>query len=117
MLFKIVLFLMKYLAGSNLLRLATSKLGIAIEAILLGALCSASIAPLQIWPCLVIGLVFFMMLLCVIKTKKGIFYTTILFFASYSTVSLNWLNFVMEDFGKLPFWLSHFVVLDRKSVV
>ncbi len=111
MLFKIVLFLMKYLAGSNLLRLATSKLGIAIEAILLGALCSASIAPLQIWPCLVIGLVFFMMLLCVIKTKKGIFYTTILFFASYSTVSLNWLNFVMEDFGKLPFWLSHFVVL------
>lgn len=111
MLFKIVLFLMKYLAGSNLLRLATSKAGIAIEAILLGALCSASIAPLQIWPCLVIGLVFFMMLLCVIKTKKGIFYTTILFFASYSTVSLNWLNFVMEDFGKLPFWLSHFVVL------
>ena len=51
------------------------------------------------------------MLLSVAKSKKKVFFTTLLFYASYATVSLTWLNFVMEGFGELPSVLSNFVIV------
>lgn len=108
---KFILFLMKILEGSNLLRLAKSKSGLTIGAILLGAVASFSIAPLEIWPCIIIAYVFFMMQLSCLKTKKGVFFLSLVFFASNSYLSLTWLNFVMEGFGELPAFLSNLVIV------
>ena len=46
---------------------------------------------------------------CIIP--EGLSYERTAFEDDILVIHFNILNFVMEDFGKLPFWLSHFVVL------
>lgn len=109
--FKIIFFLMNALDGSRLLNLVNSKWGGALCAIVLGVLLSCALAPFEIWPTAILAYSFLMMLLSVAKSKKKVFFTTLLFYASYATVSLTWLNFVMEGFGELPSVLSNFVIV------
>ena len=111
MLLKLVMLLMQVFEGSKLLKLAKSKLGITVESVVLGALASCALAPFEIWPCMIIAMVFFMLLNSALKTKKAVFFTTLLFYASYAIFSLDWLNFVMEDFGQMPKALSQTVVI------
>lgn len=109
--FRLIVFLMNALDGARLLRLVNSKAGSFISAALLGAFYSLSIAPVSIWPTAVIAFAFLMMLLSVSQSRKRVFFLTLTYFAVFATVSLNWLNFVMEGFGQLPPLLSNTVVV------
>lgn len=103
---KLVLSLMQLLDGSRLLSLLTSKYGLALSVLLLGLLNSCGLAPIQMWPLTVIAYVFFMMIMSICKTKKQVFWLTLLFFASYGTDGLSWLRYVMEGFGEIPVYIS-----------
>ncbi|MGN1280597.1 MAG: apolipoprotein N-acyltransferase [Succinivibrio sp.] len=109
--FKLIVFLMNALDGSRLLGIVTSKWGALVSSVILGYLYSFSVAPFSIWPFAIIAYVFVMMQLSAAKSKKRVFFLTLFFFATYSTVTLSWLNFVMEGFGQLPAVLSNTVVV------
>ena len=97
---------MQLLDGSRLLSILTSKYGLALSSLLLGILNSCGLAPVQMWPLTVIAYVFFMMIMSICKSKKQVFWLTLIFFASYGTDSLSWLRFVMEGFGEIPVYIS-----------
>ncbi len=78
--------------------------------VVLGAIMSLSIAPVEKWPFAVIALVFFMMQLYTCKFGPQVALLTLLFFGTYGTVSLTWLNFVMEGFGQVPAILSYMII-------
>ena len=102
---------MTALDGGRLLSIVTSKYGAALSCIVLGALNSCGLAPVQMWPATIIAFVFFMMQMAVCKSKFKVFWLTILFFASYAFISLSWLDFVLEGFGQAPAVISYFVIL------
>ena len=108
---KIYFILSSILDGKRLLSLINRPWGMCISSAVLGAIMSLSIAPVEKWPFAVIALVFFMMQLFTCKYSSQVFILTILFFGTYSTLSLTWLNFVMEGFGEVPAVLSYVVII------
>ena len=76
----------------------------------LGAIMSLSIAPVEKWPFAVIALGFFMMQLYTCKFTPQVGLLSVLFFGTYATLSLTWLNYVMEGFGQVPLVLSYIII-------
>ncbi|MBO6258486.1 MAG: apolipoprotein N-acyltransferase [Succinivibrio sp.] len=111
MLQKIVVFLMVVLDGARLKTLALSKPGIAVCAVALGLTATFGFAPYFYWPVTFGTLVLMNILLASVKSKKAVFFATLLYFTSLNTVTLFWLDFVMEGFGGMPLWASLGVLL------
>ena len=97
--------------GSNLQKLAVSRWGLIIGAILEGILLSMSIAPFSMWPLGIIALVFFMLQESSIHRKTLVFLHTLIFFGTYASISLSWIEHVLSGFGELPAALSYTVII------
>jgi len=107
---KLYFILSALLDGKRLLAIVKTPLGMCVSSIVLGAIMSLSIAPVEKWPFAVIALVFFMMQLYTCKFVPQVALLTLLFFGTYGTISLTWLNFVMEGFGQVPAVLSYIII-------
>ncbi|MBP5243257.1 MAG: hypothetical protein J6Z28_00890, partial [Succinivibrio sp.] len=108
---KLYFILSNLLDGKRLLTIINKPLGMCATSVVLGAIMSLSIAPVEKWPFAVIALVFFMMQLYTCKYTPQVALLTLLFFGTYASVSLTWLNFVMEGFGQVPAILSYIVII------
>ena len=86
-------------------------LGYMLAPALLGAFATLGLAPYNSWPALLAALILVFLYLSLVPSKKAAFLVTLSFFTAYHATSLWWLNFVMEDFGKLPTLLSYSVVI------
>ena len=92
-------------------KLLLSKTGKFVGSALTGYIMSLSLAPVNMWVLAVAGLVLFLMLSMFFDTKKQVFFCTLTFFTAYAFSTINWIEYVMADFGKIPSALSYFVVL------
>ena len=92
-------------------KLLLSNTGKFVGSVLTGFIVSLSLAPVNMWVLAVAGFVLFLMLSMFFETKKQVFFCTLSFFTSYAFVTINWIEFVMADFGKIPSALAYFVVL------
>ena len=92
-------------------KLLLSKTGKFAGSVFTGYVMSLSLAPVNMWVLGVAGMVLFLMLSMFFETKKQVFFCTLSFFSAYAFSSINWIEFVMADFGKIPSALSYFVVL------
>jgi apolipoprotein N-acyltransferase len=110
-LMKLYFILSSILDGKRLLNLVNKPLGMCAASMVLGAIMSLSIAPVEKWPFAVIALGFFMMQLYNCKYSPQVGVLTVLFFGTYGTLSLTWLNYVMEGFGQVPAVLSYIVIM------
>lgn len=107
---KIYFILSSLLDGKRLLTLINKPLGMCLSSMVLGAIMSLSIAPVEKWPFAVIALGFFMMQLYTCKFTPQVGLLSVLFFGTYATLSLTWLNYVMEGFGQVPLVLSYIII-------
>ncbi len=82
------------------------KLVFSIIPIILGLSASFSFAPYSIWALVIVNLAILIYILHKLENAKRVFVASLCFFASMNTATLSWLNFVMQDFGELPFLLS-----------
>ncbi len=97
--------------GAHLVSLCLSRPGRILCAIFLGITASFGYAPCELWPLTLGALTLLFLLLSALKTRSDVFFTVLAFFAGCGTVSLWWLNFVMEGFGGIPPVLSWLAVL------
>lgn len=99
--------------GSSALwmRLFNSRPGLVFFPVLLGALASCGFAPLEKWPLTLAGLSLIFYLTSIYRSKKAVFCALLCFFTAENSITLWWLNFVMEGFGGLPVLLSNAVVI------
>ncbi len=109
--FKLFFLLSSLLDGQRLLKILNKPIVMCISAALLGAVMSMGLAPIGKWPFTVIALVFFMVMLYKCEFKEQSFVLVFIFFGTYSTLSLTWLNFVMEGFGQVPMILSYIIIV------
>lgn len=92
-------------------RLLASRAGLVLFPGACGALTSLGFAPVAVWPFTLAGLSLLFFLLQHARSKKAVFVSTLAFYGVYNTITLWWLNFVMEDFGQLPALLSILIVV------
>lgn len=105
-----MIFIRKFLDNiNNLTVLKTffnSKKGIILSTAASGFLASFGFAPYSSFVA-ILAAYFLLFLLCFnLTAKKQVFFAVLLFFTVQNAVTLSWLNFVMEDFGKLPMAVS-----------
>lgn len=94
--------LMTVFDGQRLIALCTSRFGAPLCCLILGAISSLGLAPYNLWPVTLLSLVLLMMLLVCSKSLKVLFFASMCYFGAFNTVSLWWLNFVIEGFGQIP---------------
>lgn len=87
-------------------RVLHSKLGLSLSSIALGLLATLGFAPYNMWVVSMVSLAFEFCLIASLKTKKQVFFATLCYFTALNTITLEWLNFVMVDFGGLPYIVS-----------
>lgn len=105
-----MIFIRKFLDNINNLAVLKaffiSKKGIILSMFAAGFLASFGFAPYSSFVA-ILAAYFVLFLLCFnLDTKKQVFLAVLLFFTVQNAVTLYWLNFVMEDFGKLPILAS-----------
>ena len=105
-----MIFIRKFLDNINNLAVLkaffTSKKCIILSTAAAGFLASFGFAPYSSFVA-ILAAYFVLFLLCFnFDTKKQVFLAVLLFFTVQNAVTLYWLNFVMEDFGKLPIFAS-----------
>ena len=83
-----------------------SKLGICVTSIALGLIATLGFAPFNMWVISLASLAFEFCFIASLKSKKQVFFSSLLYFTALNTITLEWLNFVMVDFGGLPYILS-----------
>ena len=83
-----------------------SKLGLSLSSIALGLIATLGFAPYNMWVVSMVSLAFEFCLIASLKSKKQVFFATLCYFTALNTITLEWLNFVMVDFGGLPFIVS-----------
>lgn len=90
-------------------RVLHSKLGLFITSIALGLIATLGFAPYNMWVVSLVSLAFEFCFIASLKSKKQVFFSSLLYFTALNTITLEWLNFVMVDFGGLPYTVSLFI--------
>ena len=88
-----------------------SKSGILVSMILAGVLASFGFAPFSSFVAIVAAFSILFLLIFNLNSKKAVFASVLIFFTAQNTITLSWLNFVMEDFGQIPLVLSFLIEL------
>ena len=83
-----------------------SKSGLVITSVCLGLISTLGYAPWNMWPVSLVALAFEFCFVASLKTRKQVFWSLLMYFGALNTITLEWLNFVMTDFGGLPYLLS-----------
>lgn len=109
MLAKLTLGLYKYTDVYQWAAFTHTKLGLTLVSLILGGLASLGYAPYQLWIVTLTTLGFEFFYISTLKTKKAVFCSLLLYFTALNTITLEWLNFVMTDFGQLPVVVSYLI--------
>lgn len=86
-----------------------SKVGLVITSVALGLIATLGFAPYNMWVVSLVSLSFEFCFIASLKSKKQVFFSTLLYFTALNTITLEWLNFVMVDFGGLPYAVSFLI--------
>lgn len=79
--------------------------------LLLGAMASMALAPFNVWILMLIALALFFIMTAFFNKKSTIFFASLAFFISYNFLNLDFINFVMQDFGQLNIFVSSTILL------
>lgn len=79
--------------------------------ICLGAIASLAMAPFNYWILLLMSLSLLFTMQHFFVSKKQVFSSTLLFFCAYNFFNLDFINFVMQDFGNIPFIFSCLILI------
>ncbi len=108
---KFLNFILTVADANYLVALCLSKAGLFVCPVLLGLAATLGYAPYELWPVTFGTLTLFCMLLSRLTSKKAVFSVTLLYLLSLNTVTLWWLDFVLEGFGGMPLLVSFLTVL------
>lgn len=101
----------KLFQGERMLALLQSFKGALLASFVLGVIATLGYAPFNLWPFTTLSLAFMLWTLTIQEKPKMVFFIVFIYFISLNTTNLWWLNFVMQDFGQLPFIVSWLGVL------
>ena len=101
----------KLFQGERMLALLQSFKGALLASFVLGVIATLGYAPFNIWPFTTLSLAFMLWTLTIQEKPSMIFLIVFVYFVSLNATNLWWLNFVMQDFGQLPFIVSWLGVL------
>ena len=79
--------------------------------ILLGAMASMALAPYNIWILMLIALALFFTMSAFLEKKSTIFLACLALFISYNFLNLDFINYVMQDFGQLNVVVSSLILI------
>ena len=88
-----------------------SRSGLVLTSLILGLIATLGYAPYGLWVVTLVCLAFEFFFVATLKTKKQVFFSLLCFFTALNTMTLEWLNYVMTDFGNLPGIVSFFIEL------
>lgn len=87
-----------------------SKKGFIPLSFILGALSTLGFAPFNMWVIVITTLTFFFALLSFIEKTWHQVLATWCFFIALNFSTLGFIDFVMQDFGQIPFYLSYLIL-------